>query len=107
MSTVSDSSSSNSSNSSSNGNNGRSRDRSVCVVPSPLAAATVEDVAGNGGNVSVKEQQRRDFSRLFVPIPPSPGNMEYCSTDMTEEGAVIMGHEADQENAMSVDSSQS
>jgi hypothetical protein len=57
----------------------RSRDRTSCVVPSPLAATnTIEDIDGEyKTNSSSKE--RKDFSRLFVPIQsPSPGAMDCC-----------------------------
>ncbi|EFX77168.1 hypothetical protein DAPPUDRAFT_321731 [Daphnia pulex] len=63
----------------------RSRDRTSCVVPSPLAATnTIEDIEGEyKTNSSSKE--RKDFSRLFVPIQsPSPGAMDCCTGDSEE-----------------------
>lgn len=63
----------------------RSRDRTSCVVPSPLAATnTIEDIDGEyKTNSSSKE--RKDFSRLFVPIQsPSPGAMDCCTGDSEE-----------------------
>ena len=74
----------------------RSRDRSTCVVPSPLAASCpLEDIdselagtngpPGRPGPYSAK--MRKDFSRLFVPIPPSPGSMDCCTADCDESTA--------------------
>ncbi len=63
----------------------RSRDRTSCVVPSPLAATnTIEDIEGEYKNNS-SSKERKDFSRLFVPIQsPSPGAMDCCTGDSEE-----------------------
>ncbi|KAK4020437.1 PPP2R1A-PPP2R2A-interacting phosphatase regulator 1 [Daphnia magna] len=62
----------------------RSRDRTSCVVPSPLAATnTIEDPDGEY-KISSTSKERKDFSRLFVPIPPSPGAMDCCTGDSEE-----------------------
>lgn len=120
----------------------RSRDRTSCVVPSPLAATcTLEDVESEFPGASAKPscsslgKERKDFSRLFVPIPPSPGAMDCCTTDGEEstpsskhpldvvpkvgassdssEGAAVAmdmeetGIASSQDHSMSVDSSHS
>lgn len=65
--------------------NSRSRDRTSCVVPSPLAATnTIEDVEGELKPNNPMGRERKDFSRLFVPIPPSPGAMDCCTADSEE-----------------------
>lgn len=62
----------------------RSRDRTSCVVPSPLAATnTIEDADGEY-KTSSTIKERKDFSRLFVPISPSPGAMDCCTGDSEE-----------------------
>ena len=63
----------------------RSRDRTSCVVPSPLAATnTIEDIEGEYKTNS-RSKERKDFSRLFVPIQsPSPGAMDCCAGDSEE-----------------------
>lgn len=73
----------------------RSRDRSICVVPSPLATScTLEDIEGDFASATAKSsnnfvtRERKDFSRLFVPIPPSPGAMDCCTTDVEESSSV-------------------
>ena len=71
----------------------RSRDRSSCVVPSPLATTnTIEDIDGEyKTNSSSKE--RKDFSRLFVPIQsPSPGAMDCCTAYGDSEESLANNH---------------
>jgi len=65
--------------------NSRSRDRSVCVVPSPLASTVLD---GDGLCKSTQSsKERKDFSRLFVPIPPSPGAMDFFTADVEENNS--------------------
>ncbi len=65
----------------------RSRDRTSCVVPSPLAANNaIEDTEGEFKTNPIG-RERKDFSRLFVPIPPSPGAMDCCTGDSEESPA--------------------
>jgi hypothetical protein len=67
----------------------RSRDRTSCVVPSPLAATnTIEDIEGEY-KTNLNSKERKDFSRLFVPIQsPSPGAMDCCTGDSEESLAI-------------------
>ena len=63
----------------------RSQDRlrTCCVVPSPLAATNTIDDDGpyfKPATLTSASRERKDFSRLFVPIPPSPGAMDCCMT---------------------------
>jgi len=65
----------------------RSRDRSVCVVPSPLASTVLDGDSlckSTQLSQSFQSKERKDFSRLFVPIPPSPGAMDFFTADVED-----------------------